>query len=161
MCFSSPDRGLDTLNAAFHRPPPRLHRRLMGLCMFSCYRVSRHKLRLLISSAGQERSESTVWEDLFPPLPSNCVSWIGHTGWVCKGGCLYGCIWLHAGLGPWPDGKERQEARIFCKVRDSAFVPSSFNFGIFFFLLSKIPFIVQQLRLLSAFLCSYDELTQS
>lgn len=110
----------------FHRPPlrlMRLHHQLLGFCIrVECCWERRHPVSLLIPpslifpSAGQERSVRAQCESW---SSQSCVCWLGHTEWVCEGGCLYGCDWLHADLGPWPDGKERQEAGIFCQVRDS------------------------------------------
>lgn len=144
MCFSSPDRGLHfpfshcqpicltRLISPFIALHFRLHRRLMGpvRCFVLLSEQAQMKVVYFLCRKKWEHRVRGFLFIFFLP-PSNCVSWIGHAGWVCKGGCLYGCIWLHAELGPWPDGKERQEARIFCKVRDSIFVPSSFKVGIF------------------------------
>lgn len=72
--------------------------------------------------SARKKWESTVWEVVFPKL--FLLDW--HTERVCKVGCLYG---LHAGLRTWQDGKERQEAWIFCKVRNSALGASAFTFS--------------------------------
>lgn len=114
------------ITGCFHRPPlrlMRLHRQLYGFSLqWVLLREEPANPQKLISPPSlcrtRKKPESTVWEEVDLPLKSGvcvCVCLLDwtHCGWVF--------VWMRLTAwrfkGPWPDGEERQEAGILCKVK--------------------------------------------